>query len=226
MVTILPSRTIGDYEKGTGDQGTLFSCSVKWLVAGAKSGFIVQRIQRNEKYRVEEKTFQVAQFKDVVSTHDYWEAWEIDRYGNAQPMDDKGVNDNFGVYENNTVTYRGNDKKTFPSKKGTRGHWKIRGTVYYVPFAQFEGTQWYRAFDLKTKLATNEIRAVRSAGRLLSRYDPPVGGDGLVVGAFLGRVMVKREFAGTWDWTKKPPDSDERDWPWGGNFDTVNKGAI
>lgn len=221
-ITIRPSRTTGIYGDGSDPMGTLFSCPIYWIVTVANSGFIVQHIQRNEKYRAKVRGGEV----DVVSAHDYWEAWEIDGGGVARPRDNNGVNDNFGLYRHNSTRYRGNDDKTFPSKEGTRGRWKIRGTVYYVPDVQFQRTEWYRAMDPATNSFVNEPRGVRSAGKLLSRFDPPVGGDGLVVGASLGRAMVTRQFAGTWDWTRNPAVSASRRWPLGGNFDSAIGGYI
>jgi hypothetical protein len=136
---------------------------------------------------------------------------------NGQATPSNGVyNDNFGVYDESTHYERDGSSKKRPDKEGTRGRWKIRGTVYYVPAADFVANDW--------TIGQHQQGGVRYAGSLLSRWDPPVAGNGLRNGATLGRPLCTRQFAGTWDWTNKNrrPVSAPRAWPWGGNFDSVD----
>jgi hypothetical protein len=217
-VTIQPSSTTGTYLPGTGDKGALFACGITWIIAGATSGYVVQRVQRNEKYGARVRGGDT----NIVTAGDYWEAWQIDGMGKAQPTS-QGINDNFGVYNKNTLHHKGRSVLR-PDKDGTRGKWKIRGTVYYVADRDFDAAHWYRAMDPITGAFRNDGLSVPMAGKLLSRYDPPVPGDGLNRGATLGRVVCVRQFAGTWDWTGNTPVSTRRSWPMGGNFDSVTAG--
>ena len=137
MVTIVAAPTTGKYEA----TDRLFTCPIHWVVTGATSGFIVQHIQRNEKYKAGEE--------DVISALDYWEAWHIELDGSATPIS-HGINDNFGVYVEHTCLDRNRKQVFFPSKKDTKGKWKIRGTVYYVPEASFVVQQWFRDKDPAT----------------------------------------------------------------------------
>src|SRR5690242_11788839 len=125
-VSIRPDTTIGNYAQGTPTRSgnlALFTCEITWVVTGATSGWIIQRIQRNEKYRAKVRV----DTHDVVVATEYWEAWEIDGQGKAQPFNN--YNDNFGVYNANTVHHKGGASTKCPEKIGTRGRWKIRGTV-------------------------------------------------------------------------------------------------
>lgn len=207
MVTIVAAPTTGKYEA----TDRLFTCPIHWVVTGATSGFIVQHIQRNEKYKAGEE--------DVISALDYWEAWHIELDGSATPIS-HGINDNFGVYVEHTCLDRNRKQVFFPSKKDTKGKWKIRGTVYYVPEASFVVQQWFRDKDPATGQSLNEQGSVAAAGKLLSRWDTPTPGQGLATTYTLGRPVCTRQFAGSWDLTGSRRISASRRWPLGGNFDS------
>lgn len=255
-VTIQPNITVASgahylpgSEKGTGN--ALFYLPISWRVGNPVNGFIVQHVQRNEKYWSEGIGVRRGSFYQVVNPFSYWEAWEVvaGAAGTctitpSDTLDGAPVHDIFAVYQESRIRPKGKEPSEmviYPTKKGTRGRWKIRGTVYFVPTAGFDRGGWHRATNPDTRVATNDRQAVDNAGRLLSRYDAPVRGDGLSLTGVLGNTLCTREFAGKWDWTRKvaddgveatsgvktrnwkyaPPTSELRSYPWGGNFDTA-----
>lgn len=214
MPSISPSATVGKFEV-VGN--TLFTCPIKWIIAGYEDGYIVQHIQRNEKFE--------SNGKKIVSANEYWESWEIvTDAGKTEARPKKNdINDNFGVYIKNTTFNKDGTNTNFPDKTGTKGKWKIKGTVYYVPKAAFEPNDWNcdKADEKNipgSKKRIGPIRAVPEAGYLPSRYEKPVPKDGLTLDGKLGAPVCTRKFAGTWDYTGSPKKSDSRGFPMGACF--------
>lgn len=217
-ITIAPDDLTGRFVQGT--DGKLFVCGIKWIISGAQSGFIVQHVQRNEKYEAKDD---LGKKLDVVSGLDYWEAWEI-KDNKALPANSEGFNDIFMLKNLNESVTKDKKVRVFPPRKGTAGKWKIRGTVYYVSTAEFNLKQWWRYNDVDSGTEIKQDGSVKEAARLLSRYDEPKNGDGLADGGKLGNPVCVREFAGAWDWTKPDPVSKARDFPKGASFRTAIKG--
>jgi hypothetical protein len=217
----------------------LFRLPINWRVGGGNAGFIVQRIQRNEKYWVPGLGANAGEFYRAVCAFEYWEAWEITAPGGrvtVSPSLMEGgaeIHDVFAVNSMMRLRHKGmaiGNTTIYPDKPGTRGRWKIRGTVYHVPVLGFDLANWHRSKAADPAGApTGDVEAVDNAGRLLSRFDAPIRGNGLSAMGVLGNEVCTRKFAGTWDWSapvdrhtgvRPPPISAHRYYPLGGNFDT------
>lgn len=192
----------------------LFQMAIEWSVWNIRRpGYIVQHIQRNEKFKrmgqviVKGGTGYAADMAYVIS-NDYWEAWHVavnpDRTTVITPMkieQGQRVHDVFSVGRSQYRLFRQGgpvDGVVIRDKNGTKGTWKIRGRVYWVFEEEFAATHWGRAIDPLTERITNEHNAVREAGKLLSRFAEPRGGDGLQIGASLGSIKMDRKHPGEW----------------------------
>jgi hypothetical protein len=139
-----------------------FDWGIEWETSG-RNGWIVQEVVSD--YRFENAGGAVA----YGFTPRYWEAWPVDDAGKATPVD-----------------HRGNDD-WIRSDKGadTKGHWSMRGTVYWTD----------------TDPATQGFaeRGVREAGDLLATTSAPTG---------LGVPRDFRYAQGHWDSTVDKPYHD------------------
>lgn len=170
---------------------TLFRCFIRWNIVNAVDGYIVQHIQRNEKYWVQ-RHFPRHQTFQAVSVDDYWECWRVTVMGavaTVTPVRDL-INDKFTVVTEMDAPGADGAVGAFPDKSGTRGRWKLRGLVYFVADAGMAIADWPQG-------------GAPSAGVLQSRLGTPVQGNGLARNrqGRLGNVLLRREFAGSWDWT-------------------------
>ena len=196
---------------------TFFELSIQWQVAdAAASGYIVQHISRNEKWTS-------VYNNPIVAPNDYWECWKVEiARGHAPRITPvlEGVHDVFRVSgDPTTINYKDGPvwfprkRKTHLNTGGTEGKWKIRGRVYWVPENQFDERGWKRARDPVSGARLNTPGAVQEAGRLLSRFAKPVGGDGLRPRASLGTPLLVRTHAGEWNFKGTNNWHRERDWP-------------
>lgn len=195
----------------------IFECRIRWIVDQvATPGWIVQHVSRNEKW--------TSVFGNtIVAPNSYWECWKVEvtqgRVTRIHP-ELNNIHDNFGVGGIKTVIHYASGNVAFPSKqrhriknKATKGKWKIRGRVYWVPESMFDERGWARAMEVDSGADTHAAGAVYEAGRLLSRFDKPVAGNGLRPRGVLGPVVLTRTHAGIWDFTAEPPVHNERDFP-------------
>jgi hypothetical protein len=251
ITTTPPQPTAAHYAHLLGPPITIFRFPVSWQVRNAVDGHIVQRIQRNEKYWARDVVGHPGETYQVINEDDYWECWEVraGAFGAAPTITPSiaGIHDVFTVTRHLTHYESDGTARQYPDKQGGRGRWKIRGTVYFVAAGGLAlGPQvggeavaggaprgWFRYMD-DNGTVLNEPGCVRSAGRLLSRWTTPLPGNGLNLTGALGTPVLKREIAGTWDWSDEvphpnramprpnppfnPPSSRSRRYPWRGNF--------
>lgn len=175
----------------TAASATLFRNFIQWNVVNAVDGYVVQHIQRNEKYWVQ-RHFPRHQTYQAVSVDDYWECWRVTVAAGVTtitPARDL-INDKFTVVTVMDAPGADGTVGRFPDKTGTRGRWKLRGLVYFVA-------------DPGLVIADWPAGGAPSAGLLHSRLLPPIQGNGLARNrqGRLGGVLFRREFAGSWDWT-------------------------
>lgn len=211
----------------------IFELKIHWEVTNAPGpGWIVQEIQRNEKYTNPKGKV------DILTPNHYWECWKVEldalRRPRITPVVEE-VHDVFAVGGNATTICYPTGKVTFPRKLrdattgagGTTGRWKIRGRVYWVPENQFDEAGWKRARDPQTGRETGTAGAVKEAGRLLSRWEKPLPGDGLRQQGTLGALLLTRTHAGEWDFVERDGWHRVRDFPdmWTDGFRGKQKGG-
>lgn len=174
---------------------TIFRNHIRWNVVNPVNGYIVQHIQRNEKYWVQ-RHHPRHQTYQAVSVDAYWECWRVTVAAGittVAPIRDL-INDKFTVLTVMDAPGADGLMGHFPDKAGTRGRWKLRGLVYFVADPGLVIADWPQG-------------GAPSAGILHSRVLPPIQGNGFARNrqGRLGAVLLRREFAGSWDWTAENP---------------------
>lgn len=172
---------------------TLFRNFIRWNIVNPVDGYIVQHIQRNEKFWVQ-RHFPAHQTFQAVSVDDYWECWRVTVNAGVATMAPmlNMIHDKFTVVQVMDAPGADGEVGHFPDKSGTRGRWKLRGLVYFVADPGLVIAEW-------------PVGGAPSAGVLPSRVATPIQGNGLARNpqGRLGNVLLRREFAGDWDWTRE-----------------------
>lgn len=215
-MAIITLRGTPEYNPPGEAHRPMFRMAIEWSVwAIRRPGYIVQHIQRNEKFTLMDEDIPIGggaaiyvPSRRYVIANEYWEAWHVAANPNGTTVitpvkivDSRRVHDVFSFGRAQYRLHRQGgpvDGVVIREKNGTQGTWKIRGRVYWVDEQGFAETHWARAIDPATEHITNEHNAVREAGMLLSRFAAPRGGDGLQIGATLGSVKLDRKHAGEW----------------------------
>lgn len=146
---------------------------IRWETNG-RDGFIIQHIERHEVY--------VGGGNDLRVEDEYWEAWWVDGADLVSPRA------SVPVLWNDTFSTANAIPGTFIARNAvSRGHWRMKGTVYWARLDRFDLNSWN-----KTAMPGQG----GGAGKLYQRANRPTFA--------LGHVYLRRNEAGEWDGTANP----------------------